>query len=91
MRRLGQVRRLSALPVLALSAVLSLAAQGLVTAATASTAGMAGATARPRPVGELDCNGLSPIQRPVKQGLMCADPRGVRRWPLLRQRALHRA
>jgi hypothetical protein len=56
--------------------VLSLAAQGLVTAATASTVGTAGATVRPRPVGELDCNGLSPIQRPVKQGLMCADPRG---------------
>jgi hypothetical protein len=31
---------------------------------------------RPRAVGELDCNGLSPIQRPVKPAIMCLDPRG---------------
>jgi hypothetical protein len=31
---------------------------------------------RPRAAGELDCNGLSPIQRPVKAAVMCADPRG---------------
>src|SRR5712691_8935603 len=30
----------------------------------------------PNSVGGLDCNGLSPIQRPVKNGFMCADPRG---------------
>jgi hypothetical protein len=34
------------------------------------------ATVRPRAVGELDCNGLSPIQRPVKPAIMCLDPRG---------------
>lgn len=31
---------------------------------------------KPRAVGELDCNGLSPIQRPVKPAIMCIDPRG---------------
>ncbi len=30
----------------------------------------------PNSVGGLDCNGLSPIQRPFKNGIMCADPRG---------------
>ncbi len=30
----------------------------------------------PNSMGGLDCNGLSPIQRPVKDGIMCADPRG---------------
>ncbi|HEY3903526.1 MAG TPA: hypothetical protein VGM14_06470 [Streptosporangiaceae bacterium] len=30
----------------------------------------------PNTMGGLDCNGLSPIQRPVKNGMMCADPRG---------------
>jgi hypothetical protein len=30
----------------------------------------------PNSMGGLDCNGLSPIQRPVKNGMMCADPRG---------------
>ncbi|MFZ2033097.1 MAG: hypothetical protein WAW53_05020, partial [Candidatus Dormiibacterota bacterium] len=31
---------------------------------------------RPNAVGELDCNGLSPIQAAVKADLACADPRG---------------
>src|SRR5580700_524560 len=30
----------------------------------------------PNPAGELDCNGLSPIQAGVKDDLACADPRG---------------
>ena len=29
---------------------------------------------RPNAVGELDCNGFSPIQRSVKPTLVCADP-----------------
>jgi hypothetical protein len=32
----------------------------------------------PGAVGELDCNGLSSIQRPVKANIACADPRGSR-------------
>ena len=31
---------------------------------------------RPGRIGEIDCNGLSPIQRPVKANLVCADSRG---------------
>jgi hypothetical protein len=31
---------------------------------------------KPRPFGMLDCNGHSPIQRPIMIGLQCLDPRG---------------
>ena len=31
----------------------------------------------PHTSGELDCNGLSPIQRPVKTNMVCADPRAL--------------
>jgi hypothetical protein len=78
MRRSGSARRLPVLAVVVTGAVISLGAQALVPAASASTARPAvipGHT-KPRPVGMLDCNGLSPIQRPAKLGLMCADPRG---------------
>ena len=49
--------------------------------AGASTAGAARTVTAPRSVapaaaGGLDCNGLSPIQRPVKPAVMCIDPRG---------------
>jgi len=54
---------------------LSLAVPGLATTA-AATAHPHPAGVRPNAVGELDCNGLSPIQRPVKPNLVCADPRG---------------
>ena len=91
MRRPWQAHRLSALSALLVTAALSLAAQGLVTTAAASTAGRVAVTAstasaarpaarpgavRPRAVGGLDCNGLSPVQRPARPGMMCADPRG---------------
>src|SRR5690349_877572 len=88
MRTARKYRRFSAFWVLTVGAVLSLGAQGLATAATAAT-GHAAAAARPalpavahpgnvkpRSVGELDCNGLSPIQRPAKPAVMCQDPRG---------------
>ena len=71
MRKFWQAHRLSALAILIASAALSLAAQGLVTTATASSAGTPGAAAkavRPRAVGGLDCNGLSPVQRPAEAG-----------------------
>ena len=72
---------LSASATLTISAVLSLTAQGL--ASTTSAAGaapkkdLAWRAAHPRPSGELDCNGLSPVQKPVKRGLACTDPRGT--------------
>ncbi len=42
----------------------------------AGSAGAAGGAAhvRPNAVGELDCNGFSPIQRSVKPTMLCADP-----------------
>src|SRR3977135_922927 len=44
--------------------------------ATAGTAPAANAGVRPNKIGGLDCNGLSPVQHPVKRVLQCADPRG---------------
>ena len=76
MRRFWHAHRLSASLVLTASAALALAAQGTVTVATASTVRPASAAVQPRSVGGLDCNGLSPIQRPSKPGRMCADPHG---------------
>jgi hypothetical protein len=35
------------------------------------------AAVTPRSVGELDCNGLSPVQKPAKVSMMCIDPRGA--------------
>jgi hypothetical protein len=75
MRVVHRDHRLGIFTVLAISATFALAAQGL--AATAAT-GPSPARGKivPHAFGMLDCNGLSPIQRPVKQGLPCAEPRG---------------
>jgi hypothetical protein len=84
MRRLRQARPKSTAWMLVIGAALSLAAQGLSSTAAASTAARgvrphsAGVrSVRPNPVGGLDCNGLSPIQRPVKSAIQCIDPRGA--------------
>jgi hypothetical protein len=79
-----QARRLPLLSVLVAGAAVSLAAPALTTAAaSAGTVAHSRSAAyphhggvRPNAVGELDCNGLSPVQRPVKDDLACADPRG---------------
>jgi hypothetical protein len=92
MRSLPRAYRLPALSVLIVGAALSLSAQSLAATtahSSAATAALgsaahgprpAGSTAaavvRPRAFGELDCNGLSPTQKPLKQTLACADPRG---------------
>jgi hypothetical protein len=66
-----------AVPAMLVLAAALLGAQGMVTTtATASPGRGAVAKVQPRRMGELDCNGLSPIQRPVKPAVMCADPRG---------------
>src|SRR5579862_1514764 len=57
-----------AAPVLAAAMLVS-------TPATLGAVGRAAAV-RPNAVGELDCNGLSPIQAAIKADLACADPRG---------------
>src|SRR5689334_883117 len=49
---------------------------GLSTA-TARAAPAAAAGVHPNKIGGLDCNGLSPVQHPVKRVLQCADPRGT--------------
>ena len=71
--------RLTAIPVI--GAALLLAVPGLtLTAAAAShpkAPAVSGASGvKPNAVGEVDCNGLSPIQHPVKADIACADPRG---------------
>jgi hypothetical protein len=80
MRSPGKARRTTAMVVLALGAVISLGLQGV--AATASEVGGGGGrpmiAVHPRPYGELDCNGLSPVQHAIKANLACADPRGSR-------------
>ncbi len=76
MRMTGRGRRLGVLVV-----AIAMGSLGLMTTAAASQAPPAPqvhATAgvQPSKVGELDCNGLSTVQRPVKADLPCADPRG---------------
>jgi hypothetical protein len=76
MRKIMQGRRLSALTVLAISATLSLAAPGLSAGAATAATATPGSGVAPRAIGELDCNGLSPVQQTVKPMAACADPRG---------------
>lgn len=38
--------------------------------------GPAPSSVKPNTTGELDCNGLSPSQKPVKPAIMCKDPKG---------------
>ncbi len=72
MRTHRRIRRLPALSVLFVSMTLMLG----LSSATTQTAQAANTSVRPNQVGDLDCNGLSPIQRPVKPSVVCADPRG---------------
>jgi hypothetical protein len=85
MRTARKFRRFSVIAILTIGAVLLFGAQGFATAATGHPAWVAQqaspaiahpGTIKPHAVGELDCNGLSPIQRPVKPAVMCQDPRG---------------
>jgi len=79
MRGSVKARRRSALAVLCAGAVVALGVQGIATAGVARpipARGQAAAGVSPNRYGELDCNGLSPVQRPVKPDLACADPRG---------------
>jgi hypothetical protein len=79
MRKLRRTRRLSALSALVASIALALLVMPSVQGLTAAAArALAGTGVRPNAVGELDCNGLSPIQQPLKAAIMCADPRGSR-------------
>jgi len=72
MRKHRRASRFPALSVLFTSAVLALG----LTSATGEAAQAASTGVAPNSVGEMDCNGLSPVQHPVKITLMCADPAG---------------
>jgi hypothetical protein len=67
MRRRSMVRILFG--VVGLAAPLALAPVAFTSAAAADTA------VSPAAAGMLDCNGLSPAQRPIKRTMVCADPR----------------
>jgi hypothetical protein len=69
-------RRTERKPVLAALFVIMMVISGL-SAATAQAAHAANAGVRPNKIGGPDCNGLSPVQKPVKRGLQCTDPRGT--------------
>jgi hypothetical protein len=73
MRKIRQVRRLPAISALAASTALALAALALPAPGAGATAN---AGVAPHSVGELDCNGLSQTQKPVKNTIQCLDPRG---------------
>jgi hypothetical protein len=73
MHRITSRRRVYAILAALGCAALSLSAPAASSAASRSDAA---ASVQPRASGELDCNGLSPIQKPVKRAVMCADPRG---------------
>jgi hypothetical protein len=73
MRGFLWANRLSAITAVAAAAVMTLALVGAVPAVAAQPAAAAVA---PNAVGELDCNGLSTIQHPVKPNVPCLDPRG---------------
>jgi hypothetical protein len=72
-RRLFRLRFLGA-PVLAAALTVAAFTPGIAHGAVPSSAHASGVA--PRAVGMIDCNGLSPIQRPVKTTAACADPRG---------------
>ena len=76
MRRHQRSWRVPGLAVLFVSAALALG----LTSATTEAAHAASTGVAPNSVGELDCNGLSPVQHPVKPAVMCQDPRGTQAW-----------
>ncbi len=78
MRLFSWANRLSGISALVTGAALALALGSGLPAAAAQPVALAGTAAvvPPNPAGELDCNGLSPIQHPVKSALPCIDPRG---------------
>jgi hypothetical protein len=81
MSKVPKALRLPGLSVLVAGAVLSLGAQTLTPAAVAAPiVRHAAVMVAPNKTGELDCNGLSPIQHPVKGDMACADPKGPSIW-----------
>jgi hypothetical protein len=67
-----RIRRLHAFALIACFAL----GAGALTGAVAASATPAAHGVKPNKIGESDCNGLSPKQKPVKVTLQCLDPRG---------------
>ena len=81
MWKVPKALRLPGLSVLVAGAALALGAQALTPAAMAApAAGHSTIWVAPNKTGEIDCNGLSPIQHSVKRDMACADPRGSAIW-----------
>ncbi len=68
--------RMLLVPALGVAVIGQLGLAGPATGATTAAAHAANAGVHPNKVGALDCNGLSPVQRPVKPAVQCIDPRG---------------
>ena len=77
MSRKWHVRDLRLRSILAAFSLVIAGSLGLaVTGVTPATAGVQGSSSyTPAPRGELDCNGFSPVQSPIR-GNLCADIRG---------------
>ncbi len=73
-RSRGSFTVLAAITVAGSLSVAPASAVGAASATHAATA--AGASVQPNKIGELDCNGFSPIQKSVRPALACSDPRG---------------
>jgi hypothetical protein len=79
---IGAVVVLVAQSVLTATTATAVVVSAVPRAANAATAGaLPPATGpadavQPNGIGELDCNGLSPVQRAAKAAVMCTDPRG---------------
>jgi hypothetical protein len=67
-------RWIPAISALILGAGLSVGVTSAATGAPANTAATQGV--KPNAIGELDCNGLSRSQQPVKPAVQCKDPKG---------------
>ncbi len=74
-RRLLNVRVLGAPVVAAIAMTACGFAPGIAHGSVPAARARAGVIA-PKSTGMLDCNALSPIQHPAKNGVMCADPHG---------------
>jgi hypothetical protein len=73
MRLHHRIWRMPALGVVFVVATLTLG----LSSATTVAARAAATGVRPNSIGELDCNGLSPVQHPVKSAVACLDRRGT--------------
>jgi hypothetical protein len=76
-RRIRGRSSIALVAVVTVGGLLSVVPASAAGAASAARAGAAsGTTVPPNKIGELDCNGLSPIQRSVRPAIACSDPRG---------------